>query len=108
MLGVVSTVVDFLAAQGDVSPPVTLAVLLAAGFALGWLTTSAPWLAAVLLGSVLPAAHLVAHGLGLHDNVSPNTYTARLLIAPVTIAAALLGTWMGRTLRWRGRMPPSP
>ena len=107
MLGLVGTAVDFLAAHGDVSPPVTLAVTLVASVALGLLAGSAPWAGAVLLGSVLPAAHLVSHALGVEDNVSPNTYAARLLIAPVTIGMAILGAWLGWALHGRGRTRPS-
>jgi hypothetical protein len=106
-LGLVGTAVDFLAAHGDVSPPVTLAVTLVAGVALGLLACSTPWVGAVLLGSVLPAAHLVSHALGIQDNISPNTYAARLLIAPVTIGVAILGTWLGWALHGRGRTRPS-
>jgi hypothetical protein len=105
-LSIPATAVDFLAAQGDVSPPVTLTVLFASACALGWFALPRPWLAALILGSILPGAHLFAHALGYPDNVSPNTYAARLLMAPVTLGVALLGTRIGLGLRRSKRSDP--
>ena len=98
-LGLVTTLVDFFAANGDVSPPVTLAVLLAAGILLGRFVPTGQWLAALLLGLILPVVHVLAHAVGYDDHVSPNTYGARLLMVPVTVGVALVGTWIGTLLR---------
>jgi hypothetical protein len=101
-LGLAVTAVDFFASKGDISPPATLMVLLVAGAILGWLVAQ-PWIGAIVLGLILPTAHLVAHAAGYNDNVSPNTYGARLLIAPLTTVVALFGAWVGRALRPKGR-----
>jgi len=99
-------VVDFFAARGDVSPPVTLAVLLGSGLVLGWMAPPRLWICAVAVGLALPVAHLLAHGLGYPDNVSPDTYGARLLMAPITVGAVLAGSWVGRQLAGGPRRSP--
>ncbi|MGH7590277.1 MAG: hypothetical protein ACREOE_09835 [Gemmatimonadales bacterium] len=97
--GVPATAVDFLASHGDVSPPVTLAILIGTGVIMGRMSLRPWWLTGAVAGLVLPAAHIMAHALGYADNVSPNTYGARLLMAPVTVLAVLLGVWAGSALR---------
>ncbi len=98
-LGLGIAAFDLFAAGGEITPAATLFLLLSSGGLFGLLRPARPWRGALVLGLSLPVVHLVAHALGFHDNVSPDTWGARLLMAPVASAASLIGAYAGAFLR---------
>ena len=99
ILGLGVAAFDFLTLGGEVTPAATLFLLLTTGGLFGLLRPARPWRGAIVLGLCLPATHLVAYALGIPDHVSPDTWGARLLMAPVACAATLIGAYAGAFLR---------
>jgi hypothetical protein len=50
------------------------------------------------VGLGLPVISIAARLLGYHDHFHPDTYPARLLLAPVGLLAALIGAYCGAFL----------
>jgi uncharacterized membrane protein (UPF0136 family) len=98
-LGLGIAAFDFFAAGGEITPAATLFLLLTSGGLFGLLRPTRPWRGALVLGLCLPLVHLVAHALGFADGVHPDTWGARLLMAPVACAATLIGAYAGAFLR---------
>jgi uncharacterized membrane protein (UPF0136 family) len=99
ILGLGVAAFDLFAVGGEVTPAATLALLVVAGGLFGLLRPHRPWRCALILGLALPAVHVAARALGFPDHVHPDTYAARLLMAPVAAAATLLGAYGGSVLR---------
>jgi hypothetical protein len=99
ILGLGIAAFDLFAAGGEVTPAATILLLVVAGGLFGLLRPQRPWRGALILGLALPAVHLVAHALGFPDHVKPDTYAARLLMAPVAAAATLIGAYAGAFVR---------
>jgi hypothetical protein len=93
--GLAIAYVDNVAFEGEVSPIVTVAMLLAttttaAGISgrRGWITAGAAWVC-------VPLVHLIKHVLGLPDTLHPNTYASILMLGVFTFAVTTLGTGAG-------------
>jgi len=91
--------VDNWAFQGEVSPIIIVALLLAATAMAGAMWGRNGWIAAAVTGACVPLAHLVKHVLGLPDTLHPNTYTSILYLAAFTLVVATVGTGSGVLLR---------
>jgi len=99
ILGLGIAAFDLSAAGGEITPAATLFLLLTSGGLFGLLRPTRPWRGALVLGLCLPAVHLAAHALGFPDGVRPDTWGARLLMAPVAAVASLIGAYAGAFLR---------
>jgi hypothetical protein len=105
-LGLLAAVVDFLSASGDEAPRLQLLLLAAGGGIPALLLPDRPWRWAAAAAVWLPGAHLLAYGLGLNDPLDPNTLLTRLLLIPVSLAAALIGAYAGFLIRTLGKRSP--
>ena len=97
--GVAIVYVDNFAFEGEVSPIIIVAMLLAATATAvaiwgrrGWVTAAAAW-------ACLPLAHLVKHVLGLPDTLHPNTYASILYLAAFSLVVAIASTGCGVLVR---------
>ena len=97
--GAALVLVDNFAFEGEVSPIVIVALLLAATATAGALWGRRGWIAAAAAWACVPLAHLVKHVLGMPDTLHPNTYTSILLLAAFTLLIALAGAGCGVLLR---------
>lgn len=102
--GLVMVFVDDFAFNGEVSPVVIVAMLVAIAATAagiwgrhGWITTGGAWM-------LVPLAHLIKHVLSLPDTLHPNTYASILMLAAFTLAITALGTGVGMLMhRGSGR-----
>jgi hypothetical protein len=94
--------VDNVAFEGEVSPIVVVALLLAATGAAGVVWGRRGWLAAAATWACVPAAHVIKHALGLPDTLHPNTYMSILYLAAFTLIVAAAGTGCGVLVRRLG------
>jgi hypothetical protein len=85
--------------EGEVSPIVIVALLLAATITAGWLWGWRGGLPSALAWICLPLAHLIKHLVGLPDTLQPNTLASILMLAAFTAIVALIGTGGGVLLR---------
>ncbi len=81
--GAVLVYVDCFAFEGEVSPIIIVALLLAATAMAGAMWGRSGWIAAAVTWVCLPLTHLVKHVLDLPDTLHPNTYTSILFLAAV-------------------------
>jgi uncharacterized metal-binding protein len=91
--------VDTLAAGGEVSPIVDVALLLVASFVVAAFTTRRRWIGVMLVWVWLPTAHAVKHVLGLSDTIHPNTLTSIFLLGLFSLAVAIAGAGCGMIVR---------
>ena len=91
--------VDNFAFDGEVSPILIVALLLAATAIAGALWGWHGWIAAAITWACVPSAHLVKHVFGLPDTLHPNTYTSILYLAAFTLVVAMAGTACGAIIR---------
>ena len=87
--------VDNFAFEGEVSPIIIVALLLAATAAAGFIWGRHGWVAAIAAWVCVPLAHLIKHLLGLPDTLHPNTYASILMLAAFTLVVAAIGTGCG-------------
>jgi hypothetical protein len=99
LVGAAIVYVDNFAFQGEVSPFVIVAMLLAATAMAGAMWGRGGWIAAAVTWAAIPLAHLAKHLLGLPDTLHPNTYTSIFFLAAFTLAVATLGTGCGLLVR---------
>jgi len=99
LAGVAIVYVDNFAFQGEVSPFVIVAMLLAATAMAGAMWGRNGWIAAAVIWACVPLAHVAKHLLGLPDTLHPNTYTSISFLAAFTLAVATLGTCCGLLVR---------
>jgi len=97
--GAAMAYVDNFAFEGEVSPIVIVAMLLAATAAAGASWGRRGWLAAAAAWVCVPVAHVVKHVLGLPDTLHPNTYVSIMYLAAFTLVVAIIGTGSGVLLR---------
>jgi len=90
---------DNFAFEGEVSPIIIVALLLAATAAAGFIWGRHGWVAAIAAWVCVPLAHLIKHVLGLPDTLHPNTYASILMLAGFTLVVAAIGTGCGVLLR---------
>ena len=91
--------VDNHAFEGEVSPIIIVAMLLAATATAGAIWGRRGWITAAAAWACVPLAHLVKHLLGLPDTLHPNTYTSILYLAAFTMVVATAGTGCGVLVR---------
>jgi hypothetical protein len=87
--------VDNWALEGEVSPIVIVALLLAATAMAGAMWGRIGWIAAAVTWACVPLAHVVKHVVGLPDTLQPNTYISILYLAAFTLVVATVGTACG-------------
>jgi hypothetical protein len=87
--------VDNFAFQGEVSPIIIVAMLLAAAAMIGAIWGRRGWVTAAAAWACVPLAHLVKHVLGLPDTLQPNTYTSILYLAAFTLVVSAIGVGCG-------------
>lgn len=87
--------VDNVAFEGEVSPIIIVAMLLAMTGATGALWGRRSWVTAAAVATCVPMAHVVKHVSGRPDTLQPNTYASILLLAAFTFAIATVGTGLG-------------
>ena len=92
--------VDNWAFEGEVTPIVVVALLLAATTVASAVWGRRGWIAIAIVWGAVPVAHLVKHVLGLPDTLHPNTYMSILLLAGFTLVVAVIGGGCGAFMRW--------
>ena len=97
--GLAIVYVDNCMFEGEVSPIVIVALLLAATTMAGFLFGRSGCGVAALTWACLPLAHLIKHVLGWPDTLHPNTYVSILYLALFTMAIAAIGTGGGLLVR---------
>jgi len=97
--GIAIAAVDNFAFEGEVSPTVIVALLLAATATLGAIWGRGGRIAAVGTWACIPLAHVIKHVLGLPDTLHPNTYVSILYLAAFTLVVAIVGTLSGMLFR---------
>jgi hypothetical protein len=91
--------VDNWAFEGEVSPIIIVAMLLAATAMAGAIWGRDGWMTAAVTWACVPLAHVVKHVLGLPDTLHPNTYTSILYLAAFTLVVAIGGAGCGVLVR---------
>jgi hypothetical protein len=91
--------VDNYTFDGEVSPIIIVALLLAATAIAGAMWGRSGWRAAAVTWACVPLAHVVKHVLDLPDTLHPNTYTSILYLAVFTLVVAASGTGCGVLVR---------
>jgi hypothetical protein len=92
--------VDNFAFQGEVSPIVIVAMLLAATATAGTFWGVRGWVTVAAASACVPLAHLVKHVLGLPDTLQPNSYTSILYLAAFTLVVSAIGSASGVLFHW--------
>jgi hypothetical protein len=98
--------VDNIAFNGEVSPIVVIAMLLAATITAGFLREKLGLATAVAVWICVPGVHLTKRILGLPDTLHPNTYTSILMLAVFSLAVVAAGTGCGLLIRRLVLMKP--
>jgi hypothetical protein len=99
MVGAGIVYLDNYAFEGEVSPTIIVALLLAATAMAGAIWGRSGWIAAAVTWACVPYAHVVKHVLGLPDTLHPNTYRSILYLAAFTLVVATSGTGCGLLVR---------
>ena len=86
---------DNWAFEGEVSPLIIVALLLAATAMGGAIWGRRGWTAAAVTWACVPLAHVVKHVLDLPDTLHPNTYLSIVYLAAFTLVIATGGTACG-------------
>ncbi len=97
--GVAIVFVDNFAFEGEVSPIVIVAMLLAVTITAGAVWGRRGWVVSAAAWVCVPLAHVVKQVLGMPDTLHPNTYTSILYLAIFTLIVATVGTSCGVLLR---------
>jgi len=97
--GAVIVYVDNFAFEGEVSPIIIVALLLAATAIAGAMWGRRGWMTAAATWACVPLAHVVKHALGWPDTLHPNTYTSILYLAAFTLVIATAGVGCGLLAR---------
>jgi hypothetical protein len=112
LAGAVIVYVDNFAFEGEVSPIVIVALLLAVTAVVAAIWGERGWVPVGVAWAGVPLAHLVKHALGLPDTLHPNTYTSILYLAAFTLCVATVGAGFGllarRLARGSGGRHPRP
>jgi hypothetical protein len=87
--------VDNFAFEGEFSPIMIVALLLAISAGVGAMWGHSGWILVVITWACIPLAHVVKHVCGLPDTLHPNTYLSILYLAAFTLAVAIVGTGCG-------------
>jgi hypothetical protein len=106
--GAVLAAVDNVLFEGEVSPIVIVALLLAVTATAGVMWGRRAGVAVIAAWTWLPAAHLVKRFAGLPDTLHPNTYTSILMLAAFSLAVAVVGWGCGLLVRRLASGTPKP
>ena len=91
--------VDNYAFEGEVSPIVVVAILLAASATAGAAWGRGGWVAAAVTWACVPLAHVFKRVQDMPDTLHPNTYMSILYLAAFTLVIATAGTACGLLVR---------
>jgi hypothetical protein len=91
--------VDNFAFEGEVSPIIIVAMLLAVTAVSAAIWGGRGWVPVGVEWAGVPLAHLVKHARGLPDTLHPNTYTSILYLAAFTLLVATVGAGVGLLAR---------
>ena len=91
--------VDNWAFEGEVSPMIIVALLLAATALAGAMWGRSGWISAAVTWACVPLVHVFKHIFSLPDTLHPNTYTSILYLAAFTLLVATCGTGCGLLAR---------
>ena len=91
--------VDNFAFEGEVSPIIIVAMLLAATATAGAIWGRRGLVTGAVAWACVPLAHVVEHVLGLPDTLHPNTYTSISYLAAFSMVVAAAGTGCGVLVR---------
>ena len=105
--GIVIACVDNFAFDGEVSPIIIVAMLIASTATFSGIWGHRGWTAALAAWTCVPLAHLMKHVLGLPDTLHPNTYTSILMLAVFTFVVTAIGTGIGMLIKKRVRIDDS-
>jgi len=100
--------VDNCTFEGEVSPIIIVALLLAATARAGAMWGRSTWIAAATTWACVPLAHVVKHVFNLPDTLHPNSYTSILYLAAFTLVVATGGTGGGVLVRRLATGPVRP
>lgn len=98
-VGAMIVVVDNFAFEGEASPIVIVAMLLAAAAIVSAVWGQRGWMPIGVLWVCVPLTHLVKHVLGLPDTLHPNTYRSILYLAAFTLCVVIAGAGAGLLTR---------
>ena len=90
--------VDNFAFAGEVSPIVIVGMLLIVAGAFGTVWGSRAAIAAIVVWTCLPIAHVVKRVFGLPDTLHPNTYASILKLAIFSLVVTAVGFGLGLVL----------
>jgi hypothetical protein len=93
---------DNMAFNGEASPILIVAMLLAITCVAASVWGSGAWITAASAWLCLPMVHFIKRAAGWPDTLQPNTYTSILMLAAFTLVVAMLGTGAGLLIH-RGR-----
>ncbi len=97
--GVAIAAVDNFAFEGEASPIIIVALLLASTAAAGSMWGHPGWVASIAAWACVPLPHIIKHVLNLPDTLHPNTYVSILLLSVFTLVIAAIGTECGALAR---------
>jgi hypothetical protein len=103
--GLALACVDNLAFDGEVSPIVVVALLLAATASFAILWGPRAWPATLCAWAWVPLPHLGKRVLGLPDTLHPASYASILGLAAFSLVIASIGTACGLVTRRLARRP---
>lgn len=98
-VGAFIAAVDNVFFEGEVSPIVIVAMLLAATTTAGLVWGQRGWLSACAVWVWIPAAHLAKRVLGMPDTLHPNSYASILMLSTFTLVVAIAGAACGLLAR---------
>jgi hypothetical protein len=99
LAGAVIVCVDNFAFEGEVSPIIIVAMLIAVSAIAAAIWGARGWVPVGVAWAGVPLAHLAKHALGLPDTLHPNTYTSILYLAAFTLCVATIGAGFGLLAR---------
>jgi hypothetical protein len=104
LLGSVACLIGLLVSIRDVAdrddaPMLTLLLLIAGAGLLSLIRPGRAWQWALLIGIWPALVHLGVHAAGGNDHFRPDTLLARLALLPLSLVAALVGSYSGVVAR---------
>ena len=99
LAGALIVIVDNFAFQGEASPIVIVAMLLAGAAVVSVTWGRRGWMPVAVMWACVPLAPLVKHVLGLPDTLHPNTYRSIVYLGGFTLCVAIAGAGFGLLTR---------
>ena len=91
--GILIGILDSLIIKSDDGSKITMLLLFVAGAGSTLVYFKSPFLIALACGVWLCVVHLILSIAGVHDTITPDTLTSRLLLLPVGIVVAGAGAY---------------